>query len=284
MPERRALAARHAEILAAAFAVLVVVASFVAGTGPTRPAAPPAGATPLTVVALGDSVPSATTCGCIGYVDLLAGRLGALTRRTPVVHNDATGGWTTADVVEDLGSGATRSDLRHADLVVVEIGANDFDLHRIEDPSCYPAPTSGCWDTTLAGLTSGLTRIVRTVRSVDVEPHARVAVIGYWNITVDGAVGRSRGQAFVAGSDALTRTVNASIQSVATATGATYVDAYTPLKGITGTRDPTDDLLGDGDHPNQAGHRLIAQAVLSVLVREGAVAAWQADGEPPALR
>ncbi|MEO6998451.1 MAG: GDSL-type esterase/lipase family protein, partial [Terracoccus sp.] len=116
-------------------------------TTPTTPATPtdPTGATsttdagarphagdPLTLVGLGDSVPSATTCGCTGYVELLGQSLHNATQRPVVVHNDAVGGWTTSDVEQDLRSGQTATDLSHADLVTVEIGANDFDLGRVD--------------------------------------------------------------------------------------------------------------------------------------------------------
>jgi lysophospholipase L1-like esterase len=63
---------------------------------------------------------------------------------------------------------------------------------------------------------------------------------------------------------------------VARGTGATYVDAYTPLKGTEGTRDPTEDLLDDGDHPNATGHGRLADAVLDALQGSGAVRAWAA--------
>jgi lysophospholipase L1-like esterase len=291
VPERRRLAAHHVGIVVGALALLTVVVALVVGSGPTpssvaspRPTASngsAAGVTattpgPLTVVALGDSVPTANACGCTGYVELLTTRLGQLTHRPTVVHNDATDGWTTADVVDDLNSGGTQSDLRDADLVVVEIGANDFDFSRVDDPSCYPAATSSCWSSTIAGLRQGLGQIVDTVRLIDANPDLRIAVVGYWNVTVDGAVGRARGQDFVAGSDELTRAVNAAIAQVAQTSGVTYVDAYTPLKGADGDRDPTADLLDDGDHPNQQGHQLLMAAVLTTLIDEGAVDAWTA--------
>ena len=273
-----------------AAAVLAVVVALVVGAGPSpsstsalSPRTPlgsraggsaPPTSRPLTLVALGDSVPTATACGCTGYVELLASRLGARTARPTVVHNDATDGWTTSDVVEDLGSASTRTDLHDADLVVVEIGANDFDFSRVDDPSCYPAATSSCWASTIDGLRTGLARIIAGVRADDVNPDLRVAVVGYWNVTVDGAVGRARGQDFVAGSDALTRAVNAAIAQVAQQSAATYVDAYTPLKGSDGDLDPTAHLLDDGDHPNESGHQLLMEAVLGALEREGAVDAW----------
>jgi lysophospholipase L1-like esterase len=290
MREPSGLKAHHVGIAVGVLAVLAVVVTLVVGAGPSPPTTASPGRTTLTgppvsgtgtvasppelhVVAMGDSVPTASTCGCTGYVELLGRRLGQLTNRPTLVHNDATDGWTTADVVDDLDSGPTRADLVDADLVVIEIGANDFDFSRVDDPSCYPASSSSCWASTIDGLKTGLSQIVATVKSIDANPELRVAVVGYWNVTVDGAVGRARGQDFVEGSDSLTRAVNQAIAGVAQTSGATYVDAYTPLKG-SGDRDPTGELLDDGDHPNQAGHQLLMQAVLSTLLREGAVDSW----------
>ncbi len=234
----------------------------------------PAPTGPIVVVGLGDSVPSATTCGCTGYVEQLGTKLGQVTGRKPVVHNDAVSGWKTSDVENDLSSATTRRDLSDADLVVVEVGANDFDLNRVNDPTCLPAATSKCWADTLQGLHDGLTRIVDDIRTADTNPELRVAVVGYWNVTVDGAVGRAQGNAFVVGSDALTKVVNSVVDQVAASTGAIYVDAYTPLKGEAGDRDPTSDLLEDGDHPNASGHTLLMEAVYEALEDAGAVSRW----------
>jgi lysophospholipase L1-like esterase len=43
----------------------------------------------------------------------------------------------------------------------------------------------------------------------------------------------------------------------------TYVDLAEPFKGPSGTGDPSDLLADDGDHPNAAGHRRIASALLA---------------------
>jgi lysophospholipase L1-like esterase len=245
-----------------------------AGSSPTASPTTPPG--PLTLVGLGDSVPSAETCGCTGYVEQVGDRLGRLTHRSWVVHNDANGGWTTADVEDDLSSPVTRDHLADADLVIVEVGANDFDLDRVDDQGCFPAAGSDCWSATLAGLHDGLTRIIAAIRGINHRPDLRIALLGYWNVTVDGSVGRALGEDFVLGSDSLTRLVNDTVQQVAASTGAVYVDAYSPLKGASGTRDPTGDLLDDGDHPNANGHALLSSAVVDELATTRAVAAWRA--------
>ncbi|MFM6850820.1 MAG: SGNH/GDSL hydrolase family protein [Terrabacter sp.] len=243
------------------------------GTAYASPSPSPTPTGPLTLVGLGDSVPSADTCGCTGYVEQVGSRLRRLTQRPWVVHNDATGGWTTADVEQDLASPSTSRHLSAADLVIIEVGANDFDLDLVDDPSCLPASTSSCWRSTMSDLRTGLSHIVSDIRAVDRNRQVQIAVVGYWNVTVDGAVGQARGSAFVAGSDALTRAVNTTIAGVANSLQTIYVDAYTPLKGD-GSLDPTSALLDDGDHPNAKGHAIIAKAVLDALTAAGAVAAW----------
>jgi lysophospholipase L1-like esterase len=125
----------------------------------------------------------------------------------------------------------------------------------------------------MSDLRTGLSHIVSGIRAADRNPQVQIAVVGYWNVTVDGVVGEARGDAFVAGSDALTRAVNSTIAGVASSLQAIYVDAYTPLKGD-GSLDPTSALLDDGDHPNAKGHAIIARAVLGALTSAGAVATW----------
>lgn len=248
----------------------------------TTPPTPTAtAARPLRVVGLGDSVPAADTCGCDGFLEQLVPALRATTGRQVTLANDATSGWTTQDVLKDLAVGASHDDLTAgADLVVVEIGANDFDLSRLTDPSCAPAGSSACFRSTLAGLRSGLTQVVDRVRAL--APGAEVALLGYWNVGLDGSVGRSQGSTYVSSSDALTRAVNQVVVGVTRSTGSVYVDAYTPLKGTDGLRDPTEDLLDDGDHPNASGHARLADAVLDALQSSGWVAARAAGTGAPA--
>ncbi|MDN5767347.1 MAG: GDSL-type esterase/lipase family protein [Humibacillus sp.] len=241
-------------------------------TSPTDAATGPPASDPLTLVGLGDSVPAAATCGCTGYVELLGTALHAATGRPVVVHNDSKGGWTTSDVEQDLSDGQTMADLSHADVVTVEIGANDFDLGPVDDPACLPVLPAQCWADTIADLSTGLTDIVSGIRDVDSDPDVHIALIGYWNVTVDGDVGAAQGQAFVAGSDALTRAVNTTIKTVATSTHCLYVDAYTPFKGD-GSLDPTADLLPDGDHLSAKGHTVMAIAVFDTLREAGVVTA-----------
>jgi lysophospholipase L1-like esterase len=87
-----------------------------------------------------------------------------------------------------------------------------------------------------------------------------VLVTGYWNVYEDGAVAR---QAFppagVAASVELTRRVNTVVAAVTASHGAAFVDLFGPFekRGV----EVTGLLAADGDHPNAAGHQLIAQVL-----------------------
>ena len=251
---------------------MIMLAGCRAGV-PAGRAAPPR--RPLQVVGLGDSVPAAYGCGCSGFVEQSADTIGRLTRRQVVVHNDAVSGWTTADVVKDLKTGTGHDDLADgADLVIVEAGANDLDLGRITDPTCGRVDTSPCFRPELEVVDQALTKAVQLIRSTDPDHDPRIVLMGYWDVSVDGAVARRRGADYGRDSNELTLALNRVVRTVVARTGAIYVDAYTPLKGPDGGRDPSPYLLGDGDHPNRAGHRLLAKAVVSRLQQTGAIASW----------
>lgn len=229
---------------------------------------------PASLVALGDSVPAADTCDCTGLVERLGPQLRAVTHRPWSVHNDAVSGYTSGDVLDDLQDPDVQRDLSTADLVVVQVGANDLDLDQVGDPDCDPAATSDCYTRTLDQLEGTLGRIVDGIRSLDQRPDLQIALLGYWNVTVDGQVAAAQGSAFVKASVALTEATNAVLSDVADRSGSIYVDTRTPFDGASGTRDATDDLLDDGDHPDGSGHALIATAVMQALQRSGAVDDW----------
>jgi lysophospholipase L1-like esterase len=109
-----------------------------------------------------------------------------------------------------------------------------------------------------------LSSILAQISALHPDGGATLLVTGYWNVFLDGQVGCSRGTTYVQASNALTLADNALIASVTAAHGDKYVDVYTPFKGD-GTRDDTALLAADGDHPNAAGHALIAGTLLQAL-------------------
>jgi lysophospholipase L1-like esterase len=64
---------------------------------------------------------------------------------------------------------------------------------------------------------------------------------------------------------ACTDSANAALALAAKATNATYVSTLTAFKGSKGTTDDTSLLASDGDHPDAAGHALIARTIADVF-------------------
>lgn len=290
MPSRRTALSLLA-VLAAVLAVGGLIAPLHSGATAQPPAtssaahrsAPPPStpdrAGPLSLVALGDSVPSGFGCDCAGYVATVADDISALTGRPVTVHNDAVSGATSGDVATAVAGGPVARDLASSDLVLIQVGANDLALDRLDDPACQGASGAGCWAGDLAALRRNLARIVASVQALPGAPI--VVLLDYWNVTVDGTVGAAHGPGFVQASTDLTRRTDEVIKSVAAASGAAYVDTRTPFKGSDETRDPTGELQDDGDHPNARGHGLIAAATIDALRSAGAFRAWMPQQPRP---
>ena len=247
--------------------VLVALSGAVAGGGERHTSAQA-----VSVVALGDSVPSGYGCDCPGYVQSFADQVAAATGRRSEVVNFADGGLTSGDVAESLTDQRVQEQVARSDVVLIQVGANDIDSDALSDPSCQPVETSSCWDAALGTLSLNLIDIVSATASTS---HRSVLLVGYWNVTVAGAVAQDEGEPFVQASVAITDAVNGVIAQVAEETGSTYVDARTPFVGADGLGDPTPYLQDDGDHPDADGHQLLADA---------AFAAWRDSGALDRLR
>jgi lysophospholipase L1-like esterase len=108
-------------------------------------------------------------------------------------------------------------------------------------------------------LRAHLTAVLARIESLRHGSLTTVLVTGYWNVFQDGRVALAAyGRSGLRASLRLTRRANAEIRSVATDAGARYVDIYHPFE----SRDVTTLLAPDGDHPDAAGHRLIARTLL----------------------
>lgn len=191
----------------------------------------------------------------------LAQGLADRTGRPVTVANDGTDGLTSGGLVDQLGLTSVQRVLSSAGVVTVTIGANDFDASSAEDAAC--AGADGCYDASLSTLSAHVQAALNKIAEV-VPTNARVLVTGYWNVFLDGAVGRVQGGTYVANSDALTRRVNAVIETDAVAAHDTYVDEYGPFESGSLTS-LTALLAPDGDHPSAAGHALIAKLLLAAL-------------------
>lgn len=221
---------------------------------------------PLRVVGVGDSVTAAAHCDCSGFV----ADYGVLLERRFDLTVDAVeygvSGATTASMLPELsGAGTTARAVARADVISVTIGANDLEPARTayDAGTCGGARDLGCFTAAVARMKAGLARDLAAIDRLTAGRKVDVLVNNYWNVFEDGQVALDEdGQRYLDDSDTMTRMANAAICTAATAAGATCVDTYTPYKGADGGKDPTELLAPDGDHPDAAGHLVIAQAML----------------------
>lgn len=259
-------------------AVIAALVAIVATISPSRAMLPMASSssssgssssssstTALRVVDLGDSVESGYNCDCTNFVQQVGDRLAAAQSTTASVDNTATAGATSADVLAKLQTASVQAAIRDSDVVVIEIGANDFDESDASDTACLADPAATCYASAASTLTSNIDTIVSTVTALQQNSGAKVVVMGYWNVFTDGAVAQAKGSTYVTVSRELTAWTNALMKTTAAKYGAVYADAATPFTGSSGTANDTAMLASDGDHPDAEGHAALASAVVSSL-------------------
>ena len=216
----------------------------------------------LRVVAFGDSVPSGYACDCRPFPEIYGSLLSAATGRPVRVANRAINGLTTSGLLSQLRSNDVQDAVRRSDVVLVTIGANDFgDRHdQVVENRCGRRGTE-CVRDDLMSMRAHLTSVLARIESLRHGSPTTVLVTGYWNVFQDGDVALAAyGESGLRASLRLTRRANAEIRSVASDAGARYVDIYHPFESA--GRDVTTLLAPDGDHPDAAGHRLIARTLL----------------------
>ncbi|QNE16764.1 SGNH/GDSL hydrolase family protein [Kribbella qitaiheensis] len=150
-----------------------------------------------------------------------------------------------------------------ADVDLLTIGANDFGDHHDEivEASCAKAGAGDCVSDELAQLSSDLRRILSRLRQLRADRPTTALVTGYWDVFEDGQVARQNFSADgIAATVDLTKRVNAVIAAATIAEGAMSVELSGPFQRA---GDITKLLAPDGDHPDAAGHQLIAQVLLA---------------------
>jgi len=212
------------------------------------------------VVALGDSVPYGTRCGCTPYPQDSAADLATAIHARIRTYNDSVPGYRTSGVLGQLLSNpAAMAHVRAANLVEIEIGANDISYGS----GC--GSSVACYRPRSSQAMTNLGRIVARVRQLRAGRPTTIVLLGYWSVWLGGRYATQRGTAYVNAAAALTRAENTAILGIARRTGSLYVDLRTAFRGPNDAYDETHLLASDGDHPNAAGHARIGQALTQVL-------------------
>jgi lysophospholipase L1-like esterase len=214
------------------------------------------------VVGLGNSVPSGAACSCVNFVSAYAALVASGTNTKATVDNDAVAGSTSADVVNQLAKAAVQAQVKAATTVLIMTGANDF--NDAFDQVSLGAPATESYAPVATAVQDNVTTTVEKIHVLNAAAH--VVVLDYWAAMEDGAVAAKDYDApTMAASIASTTSVNDALAVAAKATGALYLSTYTAFKGPNGTNDPTGLLAADGDHPDAAGHQLIARTIYAAL-------------------
>jgi acyl-CoA thioesterase-1 len=247
----------------------LATATLVLGTAGTAFADTPAPSTqtvtaprPPVIVAFGDSVPYAAHCGCAGFVQEYADLAAQDDGAAATVHNYSDPGSLSHDVVTELHHRKVKQAVREATTVLIMSGANDFTapFGEVRDGASESDQYPPAEDRVRANVIEA----VQLIQALN--PTARVVVLDYWAAMKDGAVARREYSAGAqqASQDA-TDAVNQALADAVEATHVTYVSTLVAFKGPDGSQDPTDLLAADGDHPDAAGHQVIAQALIEAV-------------------
>ncbi|MGZ4593579.1 MAG: SGNH/GDSL hydrolase family protein [Actinomycetes bacterium] len=242
-----------------------VVPSHVATARPGAPSSPH-----WTIAALGDSVVSGTHCDCAPFVDRYADLVARATGGVATAHNLGVPGLTTDGLLTQLVDGSTAArTVSHADIVTLTIGANDMGSARAR----WQAGTCvGCFAAVAATVRANTAKILSRIRQLRRGARTEVLVTTYWNVFEETGKDSPEGPDYGPMAEDATRRTNTAVCRAAAAGGAACIDLYRPFKGD-GSADPTDLLADDGDHPDAAGHQLIAATLAAHGWRELGVAA-----------
>jgi acyl-CoA thioesterase-1 len=94
-----------------------------------------------------------------------------------------------------------------------------------------------------------------------------VILLDYWSVWLGGRYAAAEGPAYVDAATTVTDQMNDVIKDTAADTSSAYVNLRAAFKGPDYAYDETRYLASDGDHPNAAGQRQIAAAVVGVIIQ-----------------
>jgi lysophospholipase L1-like esterase len=211
------------------------------------------------VVALGDSVTAGSNCDCAAFPQLYGDLLHDRSAVPVTVDNQGVSGLDSTGLLQQLNQHDVEQATKAANVVLLTIGANDFGDHH--DDVTSGQCTGDCVSDEYEHLTANLGRILSRLHAIRGDLPTTILMTGYWNVFKDGDVAKQQYTASgQVASDQLTVRTNNAIAAAARADDATYVDIYTPFND---SADITALLASDGDHPDTAGHALIARLLLA---------------------
>jgi lysophospholipase L1-like esterase len=256
---RNALVAAAALALGAALTVAAIQWSKQSSTG--APAA-------WDYVALGDSL--TTGGGLVAESDAYPAQFGRFvtvdTRRRVKVHNLGQNGATSADLLRFVRTLRVRRSLKAAEIVTVDIGANDLGGDVIQpyaEHRCGGDDNEDCLRAMVSRFRVNLDAILDELAALVDARHKIVRVLDLY----DNAVGNAELIAFLGpGAEALSKKYTQALDeqtcASAQAHGLLCGDVYHAFNGPTGLDNLfTKGLLADFDHPSVKGHALIAEVL-----------------------
>jgi lysophospholipase L1-like esterase len=210
-----------------------------------------------TLVGLGDSVASGSHCDCVPFVERY-GRLTMRGTRAAVrTHNLGVPGLTTVGLLRQLSTGTSAARaVSRADIITITIGANDM----IPARRAYERKTcTSCFITAATAVRQRMDALLTRVAALRSGRPTEVLVTTYWNVFEEPVEGDGHPAGYRQMAERATRRTNQALCDAAGAAHAACIDLYRPFKGR--GRDPAPLLADDGDHPNSAGHALIAETL-----------------------
>ena len=226
---------------------------------------------PLTLVALGDSIPYGQDCGgCTGYVTLY-GRavrhaLGKPVRVDNLAEHNNLG--STQLLAQVRHSASMRAVLRRADIVTLTIGHNDTPWASGTDPCDghysdtvdddkldWENYTGPCLAPTAATLKANVVGILAEIKRLRAGRRTVIRVTNFHNDHFDDPTDLPE---TYEPSRTVSNALNAAICEAASQARVPCADAYHAFNGPDGTRYDGPYIAADHVHPNQKGHALYA--------------------------
>jgi lysophospholipase L1-like esterase len=222
--------------------------------------AAPEPAAPFTVVALGDSTTAPRAGLKKPYAQLLQEELPGRGIEARVV-NAGVGGNTTADALARLEKDVLA---RKPDLVVVEFGINDSAVAVFATPPAREPPIA------LDRYRANLREVVRAVRKGGGAVILMTPNSMRWTPALKALYGKPPYKPDDPdGFNVILKDYAAAVRTLADEEKVPLADVYAAFEAH-GKKEgqSVDELLLDGMHPNDRGHRIVADLLLAVIGRE----------------